>query len=136
MTSLLEAMNARVPGTLPGLLGIEITNMEGGQVSGRLTVRPDLLAPNGFLHGGTIVALADTVCGFGSFATKPAEATGFTTVELKANYIGTAREGIITCEATLVHDGRTTQVWDATVYGPSGKPIALFRCTQMLLYPR
>lgn len=136
MPPLLDAMNARLPGTLPGLLGIEILGIDGTTASGRLTVRPDLLAPNGFLHGGTVVALADTVCGFGSFATKPAEATGFTTIELKANYLGTTREGVITCEATLLHGGRTTQVWDATVYGPSGKAIALFRCTQMLLYPR
>lgn len=136
MTSLLDRMMARIPGTLPGLLGIEITRIEGNEVSGRLEVRPDLLAPNGFLHGGTVVALADTVCGFGSFATKPAEATGFTTVELKTNYLGTAREGTITCEARMLHGGRTTQVWDATVYGPTGKAIALFRCTQMLLYPR
>lgn len=136
MTSLLDRMMARIPGTLPGLLGIEITRIEGNEVSGRLEVRPDLLAPNGYLHGGTVVALADTVCGFGSFATKPAEATGFTTVELKTNYLGTAREGTITCEARMLHGGRTTQVWDATVYGPTGKAIALFRCTQMLLYPR
>ncbi|RIK36743.1 MAG: competence protein ComA [Chloroflexi bacterium] len=129
-------MSARIPGTLPGLLGIEITSIDATNVRGQLTVRPDLLAPNGFLHGATVVALADTVCGFGAFANKPPEATGFTTIELKTNYLGTAREGRITCEATLLHGGRTTQVWDATVYGPNGKPIAVFRCTQLLLYPR
>jgi uncharacterized protein (TIGR00369 family) len=129
-------MRARMPGTLPALLGIEILSVEDAQASGRLTVRPDLLAPNGFLHGATVVALADTVCGFGCFVNKPEGATGFTTVELKTNYLGTAREGTITCEATLVHGGRTTQVWDATVFGPPGKAIALFRCTQMILYPK
>lgn len=136
MAATLETINARLPGTLPGLLGIEITGIDGTRASGRLAVRPELLAPNGYLHAASVIALADTVCGFGAFATRPAGATGFTTIELKANFLGTAREGVITCEATRVHGGRTTQVWDATVSGPDGTPIALFRCTQLMLYPK
>ena len=132
----MEQMNARLPGTLPGYLGLEIVRIAGDHVDARLTIRPELLAPNGFLHAATVVALADTACGFGAVAHLPAGARGFTTIELKTNFLGTAHEGTITCTATLVHGGRTTQVWDATVKNPGGQPMALFRCTQMILYPR
>ena len=132
----LEQMKERIPGTLPGYLGLEILEIAGGRVDARLTIRPELLAPNGFLHAATVVALADTACGFGAAANLPAGARGFTTIELKTNFLGTVHEGTITCVATLVHGGRTTQVWDATVKNPAGQTIALFRCTQMMLYPR
>ncbi|MBA2443099.1 MAG: PaaI family thioesterase [Rubrobacter sp.] len=135
--SLLDRLNERGDGTLPGLLGIEITELEEGTLRSRIELRPELLAPNGYLHAATIVALADTSCGYGTFANLPEGAESFTTVELKSNFLGTQREGSIECEATLAHGGRTTQVWDATVTdGESGKNLALFRCTQMLLYPR
>ena len=66
----------------------------------------------------------------------PSGARGYTTIELKANLLGTARDGHLECEATLVHGGRTTQVWDAKVTSnESGKTLALFRCTQLILYP-
>ncbi len=132
----LEQMNARLPGTLPGYIGLEIVKIAGDYVDARLMIRPELLAPNGFLHAATIVALADTACGFGAVANLPDGARGFTTIELKTNFLGTAHEGTITCAATLLHGGRTTQVWDATVKNPGGQAIALFRCTQMILYPR
>jgi len=133
----IEELNARSSGSLPGLLGVEITRAEPGRAAGRLPVRPDLLAPNGYLHAATVVALADTCCGFGAVASLPEGARGFTTIELKSNFLGTAREGALECEATMAHGGRTTQVWDATVVDAAGgKTIALFRCTQMILYPR
>jgi uncharacterized protein (TIGR00369 family) len=70
-------------------------------------------------------------------ATLPDGADGFTTVELKTNHLGTTRDGTITCQARVVHAGRTTQVWDAEVkHRESGRTLALFRCTQMILYPR
>lgn len=131
-----EIANGRSPGTFVGLLGIEILEMEEGRALGRLEVRPELLAPNGYLHAGTVVTLADTLAGYGCWANLPEGATGFTTAELKSNFLGTARSGELTCTATLRHAGRTTQVWDAEVINDQGKTIALFRCTQMILYPR
>ncbi|MDP9343253.1 MAG: PaaI family thioesterase [Actinomycetota bacterium] len=125
-----------VAGTLPDLLGIEFEEIVRGSVTARLELRPDHMAPNGFLHAGTVVALADSACGFGSAASLPDGAVGFTTIELKANFTGTAREGQIRCVATMAHEGRTTQVWDAVVTGASGKTLAMFRCTQLVLYPR
>jgi 1,4-dihydroxy-2-naphthoyl-CoA hydrolase len=130
-------LNARAAGRLPGLLGVDILTVEPGRVTGRLVVRPELLAPNGYLHAASVIALADTACGYGAFANRPEGARGFTTIELKTNFLGTAREGVIACEATLVHGGRTTQVWDAAVTDEAtGRPIALFRCTQLILYPQ
>ena len=129
--------NAKSPGHLPGLLGIEILSVEAACVLSRILVRKELFAPNGFLHAATVVALADTSCGYGCVANLPQGATGFTTLELKSNHLGTAREGAIVCKATPVHLGRTTQVWDAlvTVEGRDSK-IALFRCTQLVLWPK
>jgi 1,4-dihydroxy-2-naphthoyl-CoA hydrolase len=120
-------------GKLPGHLGIEVQEVTAGSVRMRI----ELVAPNGFLHAATVVGLADTACGYGCVAGLPEGATGFTTIELKANFLGTALEGGIACVASLVHGGRTTQVWDAVVTNEgNGKTIALFRCTQMVLYPR
>jgi uncharacterized protein (TIGR00369 family) len=119
------------------LIGVEILEAEKGRLASRLDLRQELLAPNGYLHAATIVALADTSCGYGCSVNLPNEAKGFTTVELKSNFLGTKREGIIECEAKLVHSGGATQVWDATVTdGESGKKLAVFRCTQMILYAR
>ena len=132
----LDRINAVMPGTLPGLLGIQIDLLERGRALGSMEVRPDLLAPNGYLHAASVVALADTVAGFGCRAALPDGANGFTTIELKSNHLGTAREGRLRCEATLAHGGRSTQVWDATVVDAEGRTLALFRCTQMVLYPR
>ena len=132
-----DELNALLPGTLPGLLGIVIDTHEGGRLTSHLDVRPDLLAPNGYLHAGTVVTLADTSCGLPTRALLPEGASGFTTIELKSNHLGTAREGRIACTASNVHAERTTQVWDAVVTNAdSGKTLALFRCTQSVLWPR
>jgi uncharacterized protein (TIGR00369 family) len=118
---------------LPALLGIEFVAVEPGRAELRLPLRDELLAPNGYLHAGTVVALADTACGYGCVASLPEGGTGFTTIELKTNFLGTARDGALDCLATLVHGGRTTQVWDAAVRSGE-RTIALFRCTQLVLY--
>jgi uncharacterized protein (TIGR00369 family) len=120
---------------LPGLLGIEFDGYEEGLVRSKLTLRKEHFAPHGYVHAATVVALADTSAGYGCLLTLPEGATGFTTIELKTNFLRSAREGTITCEARLVHGGRTTQVWDATVGDPEGRAMALFRCTQMILRP-
>jgi uncharacterized protein (TIGR00369 family) len=131
----LDYWQSIIDGRLPGLFGIEPVEVESGHAVLRLEVRSDHLAPNGYLHAGTVVTLADTACGFGSLASLPEGASGFTTVELKTNFLRTAAEGsALRCEADLVHGGRTTQVWDATVTREDdGKPLALFRCTQYML---
>lgn len=122
---------------LPNHLGIKITAVNDGEIIGELPVEKFLMAPNGFLHAGSVVTLADTCSGYGCVSNLPEGAQGFTTIELKSNHLGTAREGVIECTTRLVHGGKTTQVWDATViHKDTGKTIAMFRCTQMILYPR
>ena len=130
----IDQLNARSVGYLPGLLGIEFLTLEQGRLTSRLIIRPELLAPNGYLHAAAVIALADTSCGYGTFTDLPTGAQNFTTIELKSNFLGTAREGTITCTATRIHGGRTTQVWDAEVKAENGKTLALFRCTQLILY--
>src|SRR5688572_18949424 len=132
-----EVFNGRSRGHLPGLTGVQIVTISPEGVESRMVVRREVMAPNGFLHAASVIALADTSCGYGCIALLPQGASGFTTIELKSNFVGTAREGAVACRAWPVHLGRTTQVWDAvgTVVG-GGTPTALFRCTQMVLWPR
>lgn len=130
----IETLLERQRGRLPDLLGFRPIALEQGLLRAELDVRSDLLAPNGFLHAATVIGLADTACGYACLAHLPPNAKNFTTIEIKSNHLGTAREGTISAVATGVHLGRSTQVWDATVKGPDGKTIALFRCTQMVLY--
>lgn len=131
-----ESLNARGPGHLPGLFGIEVLAIEPGKLRAFLSIRPDMLAPNGFLHAATIIALADTASGYATIAHLPVGADSFTTIELKSNFFGTLTEGVLLCEASAVHAGRTTQVWDAEVSSEDGRRLALFRCTQMILWPK
>jgi 1,4-dihydroxy-2-naphthoyl-CoA hydrolase len=132
-----EQFTARGEGFLPGLIGLVVDEVAEGRLRAHLVVRKDLLAPNGLLHAGTVVTLADTTCGFGTVAHLPPGASGFTTIELKSNHLGTALEGTIEVQATATHLGRTTQVWDAVVaHRETGRTLALFRCTQMVLWPK
>lgn len=132
-----EDLNRANEGKLPGHLGLTITEVADGRVAGRLQVRPDLVAHTGYLLAGAVLSVADILCAYGVSTAWPEGASGFTTVEVKANFIGTLREGAAVCAATLLHGGRTTQVWDATVSDEAtGKLMAAFRCTQMILYPR
>ena len=132
----LEDLEAHARGTLVEHLQIKFETVSHGRTVARIELGPHHLAPNGYLHGGTVVSLADSCCGYGVLASLPEGAESFTTIELKANFLGTARDGEVRCEATLAHGGRSTQVWNAEVRSRDGKTLALFRCTQMLLYPR
>jgi uncharacterized protein (TIGR00369 family) len=132
-----EVFNSRGAGHLPGLVGLQILKLTPDGLESRLVVRKELMAPNGFLHAASVIALADTSCGYACVANLPQGASGFTTLELKSNFLGTTRDGAIYCRATPAHLGRSTQVWDAevTIEGTE-KRIALFRCTQMVLWPK
>jgi uncharacterized protein (TIGR00369 family) len=132
-----DDFNQRSQGYLPAHLGIRVTEVGVGRLKAELEIEPFHIAPNGYLHAGTVVTLADTTSGYGCVANLPAGAIGFTTLELKCNHIGTARNGVIDCIATAVHLGGTTQVWDAVVTRrDTGNVIALFRCTQIILYSK
>lgn len=130
-------LNDRGQEYLPSYLGIEITALAQDTLTSRMPVRKLHFAPNDFLHAASVVALADTTCGYATIAHLPEGAQSFTTIELKSNHLSTIKEGSIACVATAQHLGRTTEVWDAVVTDEaSGRKIALFRCTQMILWPK
>ena len=120
---------------LPGHLSIVWEEVRNGFARAHIDLETKHFAPNGFVHAGTVVTLADSACGYGCLASRPDGAANFTTLELKSNFMGSAKGGRIICEARLTHGGRTTQVWDAEVKREDGKTMALFRCTQLLIYP-
>ncbi|VAW04980.1 ComA-related protein, partial [hydrothermal vent metagenome] len=90
---------------LPGLLGLKVTDFGDGWVEAEVEIRKALMAPNDFLHAGAVVTLADSACGYGCVRALPEGAAGFTTIELKTNFVGTARDGAITCRAEAHHLG-------------------------------
>ena len=127
-------LRERVKQGLPAYLGVDILELAPGYLAARMAVTEHHLATNGYLHAGTVVTLADTSCGVGCFANLPEGALNFTTLELKSNFLRSITSGILYSEAKLIHAGRRTQVWDATVLDDSERTLALFRCTQMILY--
>jgi 1,4-dihydroxy-2-naphthoyl-CoA hydrolase len=133
----LESLNRRTGNNLPGWFGLKVVAVSEGRLAMEVIIRPEFLAPNGYLHAASIIAVADTAAGYATIAHLPDGATNFTTVELKSNFLGTATDGTLRADASAAHQGRTTQVWDATVtHTDSGRTIALFRCTQMILWPK
>jgi 1,4-dihydroxy-2-naphthoyl-CoA hydrolase len=131
-----DSVSQPLPG-LPGTLGIRLTHLDSSCVEATLVTTADHLVPgDSHVHGGAVVALADTACGFGCRTALPSDANGFITIELKTNYLKAAKPGDhLTCVARPVHVGRRTQIWDAVVtVGAETRPIALFRCTQLVLY--
>ena len=121
----------------PGIVGVEILSCEADEVTGRLDVTPEVVAGTGFLWAPVVITLADWLCAAGIGESLP-EGAGFTTIEIKTNFLGTVREGgAVFGRAWPVHQGRTTQVWDVEVSDEATRRvIALFRCTQMVLHPR
>ena len=120
--------------TLPGRFALVVTRIEEGRLDGEVALQPWMLAPNACPHVASVLLLADTAAGYASIAHLPPGAKNFTTIELKSNFLGTVREGTIRAECRAEHLGRTTHVWSATVFGPADRKLALFRCTQMVLW--
>jgi 1,4-dihydroxy-2-naphthoyl-CoA hydrolase len=132
-----EDLNRANEGKLPGHLGLRVTEVADGRVAGRFTVRPDLVAHTGYLLAGCLLSVADILCAYGVSTAWNEGSNGFTTVEVKCNFMGTLLDGEVECVAELLHGGRSTQIWDATLTNAAtGKKLAVFRCTQMILYPR
>ena len=129
----LAQLNEAGAGLLPGHIGVQIETVGDGVVHGWMELADHHLAPNGYLHAAAVIGLADTACGYGCILNLPEGGIGFTTIELKTNFLRSVQKGRISCEAKRVHGGRTTQIWDATVSDPDGRPMALFRCTQLIL---
>ena len=135
--TLAQQTQERFKGILPDLLGVQLVEVTPDRVLATLKVRPELCTTGKILHGGTIMAFADTLGAIGTVVNMP-QGYGTATIESKTNFVGGAAEGsTVTGETTPVHKGRSTQVWDAEVKSErSGKTIARFRCTQMILRKR
>lgn len=132
----LEQLNARAEGRLAGLVGLNVTEADPDRIRGVIEVREQLQTSNGFLHTATMIALLDTLAGYGALMHMHERAIGFTTIELNSSFLGTAKEGRVIGEATPVQCGGTTQVWQGRAWREAdGKQLALFRCTQLVLYP-
>ncbi|MEP7302096.1 MAG: PaaI family thioesterase [Caldimonas sp.] len=129
-----ESLHARQADCLPGRFGMVVTRIEAERLDAEVAIAPWMLAPNGFLHAASILMLADTAAGYACMAHLPDGAKNFTTLELKSNFLATAREGTMRTECRAEHLGRTTQIWSATVFGPGDRKLALFRCTQLVLW--
>ncbi len=136
-TDRVRSLNEFARNKHPGLVGVELETCEADQVAGRMTVGAEVVAGNGMVWAPVIITLADWLCAAG-MSPNLEPGVGFTTIELKTNFLGTAAVGeIVTGRATPVHKGKTTHVWDAVIRNETkDKTIALFRCTQMILYPR
>ncbi|MBV8466409.1 MAG: PaaI family thioesterase [Burkholderiales bacterium] len=133
----LAELNTWSEGHLPEYLGIVIEKLEDGELHAVMPIASKHHAPNGYLHAGAVVSLADTACGYGCISHLPEGASGFTTMQLNSQHVGTAMDGTLRAVAKLIHRGRTSQVWDATVTEiGSGRVISHFRCTQLILYPK
>jgi uncharacterized protein (TIGR00369 family) len=131
-----EDFDRRSAGHLPGWFGMKVAEVAAGRLVLTMDIQPQMLAPNGFLHAAAIIALADTAAGYSTIAHLPEGAENFTTIELKTNFFSTQKAGTLTCTTSAIHAGRNTQVWDAEVCGEGGRRLALFRCTQMVLWPK
>ena len=129
-----EQFHQRQAGTLPDRYGLRVTEIAEGRMQAQMELQSWMMAPNGFLHAASVIALADTCAGYATVAHLPDGAKGFTTIELKSNFLGTAKSGVLRAECVAEHLGRTTHVWSATVFSPEGRKMALFRCTQMILW--
>ena len=133
----LEFFNSRRQNHLPSMMAMKSVSVSATNFVIEMPVEPYMLNINGSVHGGSIISLADTAAGWGCLSHLPEGATGFTTIELKCNFMGMATDGTLSSTATLIHSGRSTQVWDCNViHQETDKRIAEMRCTQMIFYPK
>ncbi|HEX4234412.1 MAG TPA: PaaI family thioesterase [Caldimonas sp.] len=130
----IESLHQRQADCLPGRFGLVVTRIDEGALDAHVALQPWMMAPNGFLHAASVLLLADTAAGYASIAHLPEGAKNFTTIELKSNFIGTVRDGTIRTECRAEHLGRTTHIWSCVVFAADGRRLALFRCTQLVLW--
>jgi 1,4-dihydroxy-2-naphthoyl-CoA hydrolase len=133
--TLAESFQERVKGLLPDLMGIELTDVSPDKVVARLTVRKDLCTLGDNLHGGAIMAFADTLGAVAAILNMP-QGSRTTTIESKTNFIGGAPLGSrVVGESVPVHKGRTTVVCQTTIRSEAGKLVALVTQTQLVIAP-
>jgi uncharacterized protein (TIGR00369 family) len=131
-----EALQQLLSPLLPGLLGVELVEATPDRVVGQLRVRPAVATTGGILHGGAVMALADTLGAVGTYLNLPAGHTT-TTIESSTKFLGAAPGGsLVTGEATPLHKGRTTQVWQTAIRREDGRLCAMVIQTQLVMAPK
>ena len=131
-----EALQQLISPLLPGLLGVELVEATPDRVVGQLRVRPAVATTGGILHGGAVMALADTLGAVGTYLNLPAGHTT-TTIESSTKFLGAAPGGsLVTGEATPLHKGRTTQVWQTAIRREDGRLCAVVIQTQLVMAPK
>ena len=134
----LDQLKRRGTGFLPGYMGIVITGLAGKELRAELTIQRHHIAPNGYLHAGTVVTLADTASGYGCIANLPEGANGFTTIELKSNFLGHGARGHdrVRRDAPPTSGAPRSSGMPSSRTARAARHIALFRCTQLVIYPK
>lgn len=128
----IASFNKRLAGTLPELLGMRFVQLDPDRVVAELTIRDNLRTVGGALHGGTLMAFADTVGAAATIVNLAGGATT-TTLESKTNFFAAGRAGVVRAEATALHKGRRTHVWQTRVTDESGRLLSLTLQTQMVI---
>ena len=133
MTNPVTELQERLQPLLPGLMGMQLTEIGPERIVATMLVRPDLCTTGGILHGGAHMAFADTLGAVGTFVNLP-EGKGTTTVESSTKFVGSAKVGsTVTGESTPLHKGRTTMVWQTHIRNDAGKLCAVVTQTQLVL---
>ena len=126
-------LQERLQPLFPGLMGLQLTEVGADRIVATMLVRPDLCTTGAILHGGAIMAFADTLGAVGTFVNLP-EGKGTTTVESSTKFLGAAKAGsTVTGESTPLHKGRTTMVWQTMIRGDNGRLCAVVTQTQLVL---
>jgi uncharacterized protein (TIGR00369 family) len=128
-----DQIQAALKGTLPEHLGIAFEDVSAARVVATMTVRAEVTTTGGRLHGGAIMALADTVGAVGAFLNLPEGATGTTTIESKTNFFAGVSEGVVRATAEPVHIGKRTSCWTTRIVDAKGRLVAQVTQTQMVL---
>jgi uncharacterized protein (TIGR00369 family) len=125
------AINERLKNTMAELIGVTVTAAEPRRVVGEIVMHAGLSQPLGYIHGGALMTLMDTVAGMASVLhLQPGQ--GFLTVEFKINFLRSVRSGRVIAEANAVHIGRRTHVWQVTAHDEQGRQLALASLTQLV----
>lgn len=122
-----------IENTLIAALGMEITYLEEGKVVATMPVDERTRQPFGILHGGASVALAETVASLGAYELVDKETEAVAGLEINANHVRSKAEGIVTAVGTVLHRGRTTQVWDIKITDEQDRLICVSRCTMAVI---
>lgn len=127
-------VHERLAPLFPGLMGVTITELGGERVVATMTVRPDLCTTGGILHGGALMAFADTLGAVGTVVNLPREGKRTTTTDSSTKFIGSAKVGtVVTGECVALHRGRTTMVWQTTVRSAEGRLCGVVTQTQLVM---